>query len=143
MHICSHTLTYSYTFSSSHALKAHTSNRKMMSAAIPSTMAYIDNGLLSCRARGMYKNLLLNDIDTVRFLANDTLHAIRYSTVYDVETMTRACDYLYKILVNIAFKHYDRVSSDIRNIHYLIESQYTGDGCDIHVIDGVKLINRY
>jgi hypothetical protein len=115
----------------------------MASAVIPSTMAYMDNGLLSCRARGMYMNLLRNDIDKVRFLANDTLHAIRTSTLYDVDTMITAVDFLYKILINIAFKRLDTVSANIRDLHYLVEQQYIGNGVNIHIVDNVIFVNKY
>jgi hypothetical protein len=112
-------------------------------ASMVSTMGYMNSALLSCRVRGMYKNLLRNDIDTVRFLANDTLHVIRTGNVYDRETVNRAVDHLYKILVNIAFKHYDNVSTNIRDIHYLVENEVIGNGSNIYYVDGVVVVNKY
>lgn len=88
-------------------------------------LAYMNDAIIDCRLRGIYKRLYRGDNVRAAKLIKDTLQNMRVRP-FDVDKYmyNAVYDTFYLCLIDIAMKRFDSAHNRIRDLHYTINKQY-------------------
>ena len=92
----------------------------------PGNIFFVDDVIVDCRLRGIYKSLLRRDYMRVKFNISDMIdHLVKAPYIdLDVDIYKQIIDQFMHMRVDCAMKKYDDVHNRIREVHYLIENSY-------------------
>lgn len=88
--------------------------------------AYVDDTIVDCRVRAMYKMIMRNDYEKVAFNAKDTLLVLKTATELDMnpKLFSKIVDNLYRVRIDYAKGDYKKMHDRVREMHYAILSGY-------------------
>ncbi len=88
--------------------------------------AYVDEGVIDCRIRGMYKQVMLQQYDKVVANAKDTLLVLRTAQELDMDVRLygKLVDNLYKVRLDFVAGDYEKMHNRVRDMHYAILANY-------------------
>lgn len=89
-------------------------------------LAYVDEAVVDCRVRGMYKQVMRGQYDKVVANAKDTLLVLRTAKELDMDVKLygKLVDNLYKVRLDFVAGDYQKMHNRIRDMHYAILANY-------------------
>lgn len=84
---------------------------------------YIDESIIDCRLKGLYKMLQDKNYDKLRRIMFETIHMCSYAkeiNLDNIDTLNQLTDAMISGLQHLAHGRFDQVHDIIRNLHYTI-----------------------
>lgn len=96
-----------------------------MASSTAPILAYMDDAIIDCRLRGIYRRLSRGESVRAAKLIKDTLNNMRMRP-FDVDKFmyNAIYDTFYMALIDIAMKRFDSAHNRIRDLHYMINKRY-------------------